>query len=159
MFWSDRVLPWISEHSLSLILTLCLIVLAIVLFSLAFQRRLSSALLNPRAVSFTPGPSVTTQQPATQNPAAANLNPEITYTTNRYLQEKKNVGLSVPPTARLVDDIGMTPDDLTTAIHDLLAATRRGYNSHSPNTSLTTVGDLILYVQNAPILGEESRPN
>jgi hypothetical protein len=137
MSWSERVLPWLSQHALSLILLLCLIVLASVLFSLTFNRRISSVISRPQNI-------------APCNPADIGHNTQIAHAIKRYLHEKKNVGLSAPPTARLIEDIGLTQQELITATHDLLTATGRGYGSHIPGISLTTVGDLIYYVQNAP---------
>ena len=39
MSWSDKILPWLSSHAISLIILLILIILADLLYSWAFNRQ------------------------------------------------------------------------------------------------------------------------
>jgi hypothetical protein len=39
MFWSERALPWLSSHYISLFIVICLIVLADMLYARAYHRQ------------------------------------------------------------------------------------------------------------------------
>ena len=150
MFWSNQISPWVSQHSFSLIIVFCLLVLACVVYLLTFNSKLSSVLTGASTSHAGTDHSAAAQNDALRYPAALDLDPPILQITNRYLQEKKNVGLLVPPTARLVEELALTPGDLDTAIRDLLAATGRSYPHDRPALPLRTIADLARYVQNAP---------
>ena len=79
---------------------------------------------------------------------------KIARTTYRYLQEKQNVSFPIQAGDLLDEDLGLDLLDVEQSVRDLFALNNRLYQPGINHSPLTTVEDLVRFIQASPRLSE-----
>ena len=75
---------------------------------------------------------------------------EIARTTFRYLQTTQQISFPIQASDLLDEDLGLNSDDLEETVRDLFHLTGRRYQPGRRHTPLTTVEDMVRFLQASP---------
>lgn len=140
---TSSITAWLGHRAWPLWLLLAAVVLCVVLLRLSAWSR-ERRMRQKRAGI--------TQATFTAQLQQYGFDPVITGSTFRYLQEVQLVPFPVLPGDDLEKDLGLAPEDIDEAVHDLSTALRREYMPGLQPTPLVTVEDLIRLLQSLPRL-------
>jgi hypothetical protein len=84
------------------------------------------------------------------------FDPEVSRTVYAYLQERQNVHFPIETSDLLDEDLGLDLADLEQTLRETLQLTRRQYQPGLRHQPLTTVEDLVRFVQACPRSASEA---
>ncbi len=134
---------WLSEQALPL---------AVIVVLLAFVMIVLTVSARNRRLKMNATRSGTNEDTFVESLLVYGFDPEISRTVYRYLQEKQNVHFPIEATDLLDEDLGLDLVDLDETVQDSLRLTRRVYQPGLKHTPLTTVEDLVRFIQASPRL-------
>lgn len=138
---------WLSEQALPLAIIVVLLALVMIVLSVSARNR---------RVRLNDARSGTNEDTFVESLVIDGFDPQISRTVYRYLQEQQNVHFPVEATDLLDEDLGLDLVDLDETVRDVLQLTSRQYRPGLRHEPLTTVEDLVRFVQASPRLTERA---
>ena len=132
---------WLKEQVWPIVILIALVAVVLIVLKLSASYRNAVLSRERRGV---------TEQTFVEHLAQYNFDPVIAGTTFRYLQEVRQIKFPILPSDALDEDLGLDPDDVDQAIHDLLRLLHREEVPGLRQGPVLTVEGLVRHLQASP---------